>query len=109
MLHVDMTNSSFALALVTRVSSLRDGPQYSDVSGHQQGAILHTRLRDWDRGLDLSSSAVAVLNWKEFKDQTCQDLIDYIYLDQNEFLLDKTFDDVRGLLSIECCNILLFE
>ena len=98
MLHADadMTNSNFASALGTRVSSLRDGPQYSDLeiwtptrSYFAHKIALSTRSRDWDRGLDLSSSAVAVLNWKEFKDQTCQDLIDYIYLDQNEFLLNK--------------------
>ena len=104
MLHADMTISGFASALVTRVSSLRDSPQYSDLeiwtptrSYFAHKIVLSTRSRDWGRGLDLSSSAVAVLNWKDFSDQTCQDLIDYIYLDQNEFLLDKTFDDVRGI------------
>ena len=30
MLHADMTNSGFASALVTRVSSLSDSPQYSE-------------------------------------------------------------------------------
>ena len=40
---------------------------------------------------------MAVLNWEDFTDQTCGDILDYIYLDQNEFLLDKTFDDVRGI------------
>ena len=104
MLHVDMTNSSFASALVTRVSSLRDSPQYSDLeiltptrSFFAHKIVLSARSSDWGRGLDLSSSAVAVLNWEDFTDQTCGDILDYIYLDQNEFLLDKTFDDVRGI------------
>ena len=101
MLHACMTNSSFALALVIRVSSLRYSPQYSDLeiwtptrSYFAHTIVLsNTRSRDWDRGLDLSSSAVAVLNSDVFSDQTCGDNIDYIYLDQNKFLLDKTFED----------------
>ena len=100
MLHAGMTNSSFALALVTRVSSLRDSPQYSDLeiltptrSFFAHKIVLSARSSDWGRGLDLSSSAVAVLNSDVFSDQTCGDIIDYIYLDQNKFLLDKTFED----------------
>ena len=102
MLHAGMTNSSFALALVMRVSSLRYSPQYSDLeiwtptrSYFAHTIVLSTRSRDWgqSRGLDLSSSAVAVLNSDVFSDQTCGDIIDYIYLDQNKFLLDKTFED----------------
>ena len=68
MLHAGMTNSSFALALVTRVSSLRDSPQYSDLeiwtptrSYFAHKIALSTRSRDWDRGLDLNSSALAVM------------------------------------------------
>ena len=68
MLHADMINSNFASALVTRVSSLRDSPQYSDLeiwtltrSYFAHTIVLFTRSRDWDRGLDLNSSALAVM------------------------------------------------
>ena len=95
---------SFSEALVTRVSSLRDSPLYSDLeiltptrSFFAHKIVLSARSRDWGRGVDLSSSAVAVLNWEVFSDQTCGDVIDYIYLDKNKFLLDKTYDDVRGI------------
>ena len=71
--------TDFSSALVTRVSSLRDNPQYSDLeiiiptrSFHAHKIILSARSSDWGRGVDLSSSVV--LDLKAFSDQTCGDL-----------------------------------
>ena len=98
-----MTN--FASALKTRVLSLRDNPQYSDLeiitpsrSYNAHKIILSARSGDWGRGVDLISSVV--LDWRDWTDQTCGDLIDYIYTDE----VDKTFDDARiiKLLSAAC-------
>ena len=57
-------------ALVTRVASLRDNPQYSDLeiitptrSFHAHKIILSARSSDWGRGVDLSTSVL--LDWKE--------------------------------------------
>ena len=79
--------TEFSSALVTRAASLRDNPQYSDLeiiiptrSFHAHKIILSARSSDWGRGVDLSSSVV--LDWKAFSDQTCGDILDYIYLDE---------------------------
>ena len=86
-----MTN--FASALKTRVLSLRDNPQYSDLeiitpsrSYNAHKIILSARSGDLGRGVDLISSVV--LDWRDWTDQTCGDLIDYIYTDEVKFLVD---------------------
>ena len=92
--------TDFSSALVTRVASLRDNPQYSDLeiitptrSFHAHKIILSARSSDWGRGVDLSTSVV--LDWKAFSDQTCEDILDYIYLDEVKCLVDKTYGWTR--------------
>ena len=92
-------------ALVTRVASLRDNPQHSDLeiitpTFYAHEIILSARSSDWCRGLDLSTSVV--LDWKAFSDQTCEDILDYIYLDEVKCLVDKTYDDVRVIKWLSC-------
>ena len=96
-------------AIVTRVASLRDNPQYSDLeiitptrSFHAHKIILSARSSDWGRGVDLSTSVV--LDWKAFSDQTCGDILDYIYLDEVKCLVDKTYDDVRVIEWLSCAS-----
>ena len=96
-------------ALVTRVASLRDNPQYSDLeiltptrSFHAHKIILWARSSDWGRGVDLSSSVV--LDWKAFSDQTCGDILDNIYLDEVKCLVDNTLN-----LLVARCEIFLEE
>ena len=43
--------------------------------------------------MDLSTSVL--LDWKAFSDQTCGDILDYIYLNEVKCLVDKTYNDVR--------------
>ena len=50
--------------------------------------------------MDLSTSVV--LDWKAFSDQTCEDILDYIYLDEVKCLVDKTYDDVRVIKWLSC-------
>ena len=101
--------TDFSSALVTRVASLRDNPQYSDLeiitptrSFHAHKIILSARSSDWGRGVDLSTSVV--LDWKAFSDQTCEDILDYIYLDEVKCLVDKTYDDVRVIELLSCAS-----
>ena len=101
--------TDFSSALVTRVASLRDNPQYSDLeiitptrSFHAHKIILSARSSDWGRGVDLSTSVV--LDWKAFSDQTCGDILDYIYLDEVKCLVDKTYDDVRVIEWLSCAS-----
>ena len=96
--------TDFSSALVTRVASLRDNPQYSDLeiitptrSFHAHKIILSARSSDWGRGVDLSTSVV--LDWKAFSDQTCGNILDYIYLDE-----DKTYDDVWVIKLLSCAS-----
>ena len=100
MLHAGMTNSSFALALVMRVLSLRYSPQYLDLeiwtptrSYFAHTIVLSTRSRDWGQRIGPKLLCRGCVELGCFSDQTCGDIIDYIYLDQNKFLLDKTFED----------------
>ena len=81
-------------AIVTRVASL------STQSFHAHKIILSARSSDWRRGVDLSTSVV--LDWKAFSDQTCEDILDYIYLDEVKCLVDKTYDDVRVIKWLSC-------
>ena len=63
--------------------------------------ILSARsISDWGRGVDLSISVV--LDWKAFSDQTCEDILDYIYLDEVKCLVDKTYYDVRVIKWLSC-------
>lgn len=54
--------------------------------------MLSARSCDWGKGQDLSSH---VLDWRDFSDSTCEDLIDYLYTDKVTCLQDKLYDDVR--------------
>ena len=99
--------TDFSSALMTKVASLRDNPQYSDLeiitrSFHAHKIILSARSSDWGRGVDLSTSVV--LDWKAFSDQTCEDILDYIYLDEVKCLVDKTYDDVRVIELLSCVS-----
>ena len=101
--------TEFSSALVTRAASLRDNPQYSDLeiiiptrSFHAHKIILSARSSDWGRGVDLSSSVV--LDWKAFSDQTCGDILDFIYLDEVKCLVDNTYDDVRVIELMSCAS-----
>ena len=92
---------------MTRVASLRDNPQYLEIitptrSFHAHKIILSARSSDWGRGVDLSTSVV--LDWKAFSDQTCEDILDYIYLDEVKCLVDKTYDDVRVIELLSCAS-----
>ena len=79
--------------------SLRDNPQFSDLeiitpskSYHAHKLVLSARSSDWGKGQDLSS---AVLDWRPFSEETCEDLIDYLYTDKVNCLEDKLYDDLR--------------
>ena len=92
--------TDFASALIRRVSSLRDSPQYSDLeiltptrSYNAHKIVLSSRSSDWGPGVDLTSSVV--LDWRHRSDQTCEDLIDYLYKDEVKCLVDKSYDDFR--------------
>ena len=85
--------------MARRVLSLRDNPEFSDVeiltpsrSYHGHKIVLSARSCDWGKGQDLSSH---VLDWRDFSDSTCEDLIDYLYTDKVTCLQDKLYDDVR--------------
>ena len=87
------------LALPRRVRSLRDNPEFSDVeiltpsrSFHGHKLVLSARSYDWGKGQDLSS---AVLDWRDFSDTTCADIIDYLYTGTVSCLEDKLYDDIR--------------
>ena len=87
------------LALARRVRSLRDNPEFSDVeiltpsrSFHGPKLVLSARSCDWGKGQDLSS---AVLDWRPFSEETCEDIIDYLYTDKVGCLDDKLYDDIR--------------
>ena len=86
-------------ALARRVVSLRDNPRFSDLeiltpsrSYHGHKLVLSARSCDWGKGQDLSSH---VLDWRDFSDRTCEDIIDYLYTDKVNCLEDKLYDDVR--------------
>ena len=90
---------SMELALRRRVMSLRDNPQFSDLeiitpskSYHAHKLVLSARSSDWGKGQDLSS---AVLDWRPFSEETCEDIIDYLYTDKVGCLDDKLYDDIR--------------
>ena len=86
------------LALPRRVRSLRDSPEFSDVeiltpsrSFHGPKLVLSARSCDWGKGQDLRS---AVLDWRDFSDTTCEDIIDYLYTGRVSCLEDKQYDDI---------------
>ena len=54
--------------------------------------MLSARSSDWGKGQDLSS---AVLDWRPFSEETCEDIIDYLYTDKVGCLDDKLYDDIR--------------
>ena len=90
---------SMELALRRRVMSLKNNPQFSDVeiitpcrTYHAHKLVLSARSSDWGKGQDLSS---AVLDWRPFSEETCEDLIDYLYTDKVNCLEDKLYDDLR--------------
>ena len=49
---------------------------------------------DRGKGQDLSS---AVLDWRDFIDTTCADIIDYLYTGKVSCLEDKRYDDIRTI------------
>ena len=65
----DNMMKNFSEALVTRVSSMRDSSPLLglDILTPTRG-FISARSSDWGRGLDVSSSAVAVLNWEVYDD-----------------------------------------
>ena len=90
---------SMELALRRRVMSLKNNPQFSDVeiitpcrTYHSHKLVLSARSSDWGKGQDLSS---AVLDWRPFSEETCEDIIDYLYTDKVGCLDDKLYDDIR--------------
>ena len=79
--------------------SQRDNPQFSDLEiitpskcYHAHKLVLSARSSDWGKGQDLSS---AVLDWRPFSEETCEDIIDYLYTDKVGCLDDKLYDDIR--------------
>ena len=86
-------------ALERRVESLKDNILFSDVeilspskTYYAHKLVLSARSSDWGRGEDLS---LAVLDWRNFRDKTCEDIINYLYTDTVDCLKDKLYDELR--------------
>ncbi len=93
---------SLSLSLVETAEALKNNPLHSDLlivsenrSYHAHKFILYARSRKWGRDSDLSSTSV--LDWGKWSNQTIEDLLDYIYLDQVSFLTDGRYDDGRTI------------
>ena len=91
--------NSMKSALERRVESLKDNILFSDVeilspskTYYAHKLVLSARSSDWGRGEDLS---LAVLDWRNFRDETCEDIINYLYTDTVDCLKDKLYDELR--------------
>ena len=98
--HVSMCPTggiSLSLSLVETAAALRNSSLHSDLqitsknrSYHAHKFILYSRSRKW--GLDSDLSTASVLDWRQWSEETIEDLLDYIYLDQVSFLTDGRYD-----------------
>ena len=93
---------SLSLSLVETAEALKNNPLHSDLqiisenrSYYAHKFILYARSRKWGPDGDLSSASV--LDWRQWSNQTIEDLLDYIYLDQVGFLTDRKYDDGRTI------------
>ena len=88
---------SLSLSLVKTAAALRNSSLHSDLqitsknrSYHAHKFILFSRSRKWGQDSDLSTASV--LDWRQWSEETIEDLLDYIYLDQVSFLTDGRYD-----------------
>ena len=90
---LNVSLGGISLSLVETAAALRNNTLHSDLqitseyrTYHAHKFILYSRSRKWGRDGDLSSALV--LDWRKWSEETIEDLLDHIYLDQVSFLTD---------------------
>ena len=93
---------SLSFSLVETAAALRNNTLHSDLqitseyrTYHAHKFILYSRSRKWGRDGDLSSASV--FDWRKCSEETIEDPLDYIYLDQVSFLTDGRYEDQRTI------------